>query len=189
MKKFTLIFSILAMNIANIMAQPTGSESELYYNLGYSYYNGVDGAEPDYYNAVQWLLKAAELGHIKANELLGECYYFGNGVGADINMAINYYYNAAKLGSTSAQCTLGSLYGELGYKEEKDRWLKITAENGDANGQYFLAMYYLLETNRTDSDIEKAMYWYSRAVVGESKVARLEMKKIFKTWLASKNLR
>jgi hypothetical protein len=50
-------------------------------------------------------------------------------------------------------------------------------------------MYYLLDTDRTDSDIENAMYWYSRAVVSGSAVARLEMKKIFNTWLASKNLR
>jgi TPR repeat protein len=128
MKKITIIISVLAMSIANIMAQPTGSESENYYNLGYSYYNGVDGADPDYYNAVQWLLKAAEFNHTKAQELLGECYYLGNGVEQNISMALNYFHLAANQGNASAQCSLGSIYGELGYKELKEKWLKESAE-------------------------------------------------------------
>ena len=39
-----------------------------------------DGGEPDYYNAIQWLIKAAELNNLKAYELLGECFYGGYGV-------------------------------------------------------------------------------------------------------------
>ena len=189
MKRLLIIACVLIMGVAKIVAQPTGSESELYYNLGYSYYHGVDGGEPDYYNAIQWLIKAAELNNLKAYELLGDCFYGGYGVEKDINMAISYYYTAASQGSSTAQCSLGILYGEIGDKEEKKRWLTKSAENGNANAQYFLAMYYLLDTNRTNYDIDKMMYWFSSSVVNGSALGRLEMKKVFNTWMAANNLK
>ena len=74
-------------------------------NLAILYY-----IDKEYVQALRWLKKAAKQGDVPSIYLIGECYYFGNGVEKNYTKALQYYMEAAELGSSEAQYALGYCY-------------------------------------------------------------------------------
>ena len=60
--------------------------------------------------AVSWFRKAAEQGHAKAENQLGECYRDGHGVEPDLSEAVRWFEKAAEQNNPEALFNLGFLY-------------------------------------------------------------------------------
>jgi serine/threonine protein kinase len=70
-----------------------------------------------YKKAIKWYRKAAEQGNASAQNNLGFCYEYGEGVEQDYEEAIKWYRKAAEQGNASAQYSLDELYKII--KKEK----------------------------------------------------------------------
>ena len=74
---------------------------------------GVDAYKAkNYAEAVKWLRPAAEQGNDAAQDALGMCYEFGNGVAKDHAEALKWYRKAAAKGNVSAQESVKKLTGQ-----------------------------------------------------------------------------
>ena len=60
----------------------------------------------NYAEAIKWYRKAAEQGYAIAQNNLGDCYYYGNGVERDCVEAIKWYRKAAEQGYCSCRYNL-----------------------------------------------------------------------------------
>ena len=81
------------------------------YNLGVKYYKG-QGVQKDYKQAVHWFRKAAEQGHIQAQDYLGVMYHNGQGVPKDDKQAVYWNQKGADQGDANAQYNLAFMYRE-----------------------------------------------------------------------------
>ena len=68
---------------------------------------------------MEWLQKAAELGHAAAQGCLGACYAGGRGARKDAVKQVLWDQRAAELGQAKAQYTLGGFH-ECGEGVRKD---------------------------------------------------------------------
>ena len=66
----------------------------------------------DYAEAVQWYSKAAEKGHVGAQNNLGWMYERGRGLTHDYAEAVKWYRKAAEQGYAKAQYNLGRMYNQ-----------------------------------------------------------------------------
>jgi antitoxin component YwqK of YwqJK toxin-antitoxin module len=112
-------------------------------------------------------LKAlAEKGDAKAQNKLGEKYYYGRGVEKDYKKAINWYRKAAEQGNDSGQTMTGVMYRRGWGVEEDDeeavKWFRKAAEQGHAWGQDNLGDMYD-EGEGVEEDDERAVFWYRKA--------------------------
>ena len=94
---------------------------------------GNQGIEKNLQEAVKWYQKAAEQGHVNAINRLKE------------NFALLYN---AQSGDAAAQYELGNCYsvGDGGVKQddtEAVKWYRKAAEQGHADAQHDLAIYYI----------------------------------------------
>ena len=104
--------------------------------------------------AVNWYRKAAEQGNADAQNSLGGCYYYGDGVEKNEEEAVNWYRKAAEQGYAVAQTNLANIYyygkDVKENKEEAVNWFRKAAEQGeeraikklkeiDAHGQIHVA--------------------------------------------------
>nr|WP_304364281.1 hypothetical protein [Helicobacter suis] len=64
----------------------------------------------DYYKALEYLQKAADMGNVAAYSMLGGMYFNGEGVGKDYQKALEYSQKAAKAGVAEAYFNLGVMY-------------------------------------------------------------------------------
>ena len=113
------------------------------------------------------VLKAlAEKGDAKAQNKLGEKYYYGRGVEKDYEKAINWYRKAGEQNHAEAQDKLGHMYEEgEGVEEDDERavfWYRKAAEQGNDSGQYNLGLMYD-SGEGVEEDDERAVYWYRKA--------------------------
>ena len=83
--------------------------AETHYAIAQLYWNG-QGVSRDYYQAREWLEKAADLGHADAMAKLGYLYTDGLTVEQDFNQAFEWFSRAARLGSVDGQYNLGIFY-------------------------------------------------------------------------------
>jgi len=110
--------------------------------------------------------KAAESGDANAQTSLALCYYQGESVEQDYNLAAFWYTKAAEQGDASAQCLLGMCY-ESGDGVEKDAkkalyWYLQSAEQGDDISQGILGLYYEIGSD-IPQDYKKAAHWHTKA--------------------------
>ena len=63
------------------------AEAEAYFDWGYNYYSGDGGISQDYAEALKWLLKAADLGHLDVQVILGIMYLNVNGMEPQVGRA------------------------------------------------------------------------------------------------------
>ena len=133
---------------------------------GGDYFLGRNGCPVDYNKAAEYFRKAAEQGHATAQDNLGECYYYGRGIGQDYEEAVKWYHKSAEQGYASAQNNLGVCY-ENGHGVGKDaeeavKWYRKAAEQGYASAQNNLGLCY--ENGRgVGKDAEEAVKWYRKA--------------------------
>lgn len=64
------------------------------YNLGLIYYNGANGIERNYVEALKSFKEAANNNILVANYYLGKIYYWGDGVERNVNLAYTYFEKA-----------------------------------------------------------------------------------------------
>ena len=130
-------------------------------DLGEQYLN-----KGDVERAVSCFKKSAEFGNAKAQRMLGDCYYVGEGIREDKQEAVKWFRLAAEQGDAEAQRMLGACYyvGE-GIREDKReavKWYRLAAEQGDAAAQKELGnCYYVGEGIREDK--QEAVKWFRLA--------------------------
>ena len=112
--------------------------------LGERYYNGKDGVEKDYVKAKDYFFKSANLGFSKAEQKLGDCYYYGRGVFKDFTKAVELYTLAASQNEPYAEYCLGICYYN-GQGVPKDfskaaNFFKNAANKGFVNAQSVLGL-------------------------------------------------
>lgn len=122
--------------------------------------------EPDYKESVKWYKLAAEKGDADAQNNLGVCYYFGQGVEQNYKTAVKWYRMAAKQGHIDGSYNLGVCYehGEgvkQNYKEAV-KWYRLAAEKGDAYAQNNLGVCYDKGMG-VKQDYKEAVKWYRLA--------------------------
>ncbi len=120
----------------------------------------------DKMGAVKLFLKASQLGNIKANTMLGDCYLHGLGVEKSEKLAVSYFTKAAEKNDPQAQFSLGMCYafgdGVPQDKNVAEDWMIKAAKQGNKTYQYLLAMLYL-----TGKEIRKdeamTIFWLEKA--------------------------
>ena len=120
----------------------------------------------DYEKAVKIAQKFAEQNNAEAQNLLGYCYYNGDGVEESQAMAVKWYTLAAEQGDAEAQCNLGlCYYNGDGVKQsytEAIKWWKKAAEQGNAFAQYNLGFCYE-NGYGVEKSFTEAVKWYKKA--------------------------
>ena len=141
-------------------------------DLGEQYLN-----KGDVERAVSCFKKSAEFGNAKAQRMLGDCYYVGEGIREDKQEAVKWFRLAAEQGDAEAQRMLGACYyvGE-GIREDKReavKWYRLAAEQGDAAAQWMLGdCYYVGEGIREDK--REAVKWFRLAAEqGDAEAQRM----------------
>lgn len=117
------------------------------YETGERYWDGTNGVEQNYEKAVEYYVRAADLGHVDAIYSLGYCYAKGIGINRDIQKAKMLLAYAIDHGSLMAAAKMGDFYywGEI-FPEDKVRgylYLKYAADNGHAHSMAIVGRDYL----------------------------------------------
>lgn len=134
--------------------------------LGYYYYSQAEDSlnDEDYHKASEYFKKAEKLGSTDASYLLGDTFYFGEGVVQDYQKAAQYYHNAGDQ-HAEALFSLGSLY-MTGSGVTENSQIGVDFYTQAADLEHPLAQYtlgYLYESgdfNALEPDIYMAMAWY-----------------------------
>lgn len=139
-------------------------------DLGEQYLN-----KGDVERAVSCFKKSAEFGNAKAQRMLGDCYYVGEGIREDKREAVKWYRLAAEQGDAEAQRMLGVCYyvGE-GIREDKReavKWFRLAAEQEDAAAQWMLGDCYYFGTGIRE-DKQEAVKWFRLAAEQEDAEAQ-----------------
>ena len=135
--------------------------AEVWYQKGKEFYD-----QGKYDDAYSWLLKAAAQGNAAAQNHLGVCYYYGQGVEQSYTEEVKWYQKAAEQGNAAAQNNLGVCYGvgrgvEQSYTEAV-KWFRKAANQGDALAQDILGVCYYYGQGVEQSYTE-AVKWYQKA--------------------------
>ena len=124
--------------------------------------------EKKFSEAVYWYRRAVKKNHAKAQNSLGYCYNYGEGVEKDLKQAVTWYRKSAEQGNAWAQCNLGNCYldGEGVPKDSKQAviWYKKAAEQDFAASQCNLGICYYTGVG-VQMDSEKAEEWWYKAAV------------------------
>ena len=149
------------------------AELEGMYNKGKEAYDNKNYSE-----AVKYFRKAAEQGYAKAQNNLGDCYYWGNGVEKNYAEAVKWFKKAAEQGDAYAQCNLGYCYengeGVTKDKTEAVKWYKKAAEQGHAEAQKELGDCYYYGWG-VKEDKTEAVKWYKKAAEQGNERAQREL--------------
>jgi len=122
--------------------------------------------EGNFEEEVRILELIAPAGHVVAQSILGDRYYYGDGVAEDATKAAYWFLRAAEQGHARAQCDIGYCY-ENGEGVEKDNikafeWYLKSAEQGHAQAQYNLGQCYKVGRG-VEKDVNKAFPWFLKA--------------------------
>ena len=142
-------------------------QGKVFYNLRMDEY---------YKTAFGLFKKAAELGHVEANDYLGVMYYYGYGIAKDYALAVKYLGYAADRGLAKAQCSLGYMY-ENGYGVSKNinraiELYKKSALQGNMDAQYNLGQCYYFGEG-VHVDYQKARDLFEKAAAQGEKDSML----------------
>ncbi len=143
-----------------------------YWRLGYYYNYGVGGVDKDEEKANEYYLKSlepikrlADLGDPEAQGNLASMYDNGTGIAQNEDLAFSWYLKAAKNDYAFMQTQLAFFYMNEGEKQdygEAHKWLKKSADAGDARGQYYLG--YLYQSGEIGkANYNKAKEWYEKS--------------------------
>ena len=113
----------------NVLSAPDKDGNEFYEKGNKASDNG------NFEEAVKWWRKAADLGHVKAQNTLGVCYATGKGVTQSIEEAVKWYRTAAEQGYAEAQYNLGYYYEHVKDFKEAAKWYRKAAEQDYAGAK------------------------------------------------------
>lgn len=158
MKKIIiLMIALMTMTVA-VHAQ---TSDRLYYE-GKELYDSQD-----YHEAYPLLMKAAVMGHKKAQYRVGRCYDKAHGVAQNYKKAFYWYLRSAKQGTGKAMYQLGKCYkqGKGVMKDNKKAfaWYGKAAQQGNADGQYAVGKCYLKGRGVAANQV-RAKSWIMKAL-------------------------
>ncbi len=113
--------------------KPKELSSQELYKLGEERYRSNDFA-----GAVSYFLKAAEMGDMKAQAALGNCYLSGKGVIENEAKAMEWYTKAAEQGDVESQYTLGLSHALNDNYETAIEWFSKAADQGHEKAMRYL---------------------------------------------------
>ncbi len=116
--------------------------------------------------AVVWLGKAAERGHVEAMTLLGLSYLTGRAVTRSPEDAVKWLRLAAEKNYPKAEGLLGLAYvtaAEVRNEEESRRWVRKAAANGDPLGQTLLGEFLLFGRAGMEKNAAEGVTWARKA--------------------------
>jgi tetratricopeptide (TPR) repeat protein len=119
--------------------------------------------EGDYESALQYLTRAAELGHADAHNQLGYMYHEGDGVEKDMKKAIYHAEEAAIGGHIDARHNLGIQEWDNGNMERAKKHFIIAANLGDGGSLEWLKDLYV-DGHASKEDYANALRAYQAAV-------------------------
>ena len=127
------------------------------------------GAGNQYANVdpnMQICLRVAENGDAKAQYILGEALFEGNGIEKNRKEAIKWFQKAAEQGNANAQFALGNCFFN-GFEVEKNekeavKWFQKAAEQGFSTAQYMLGNCYASGIG-VPEDVEEGLKWLKKA--------------------------
>lgn len=135
------------------------------YRLGMSYLTGTD-CEVDLAVAEKWLVRAAEVGHIRAMCLLGLEYLYGVQLEPNPGQAAKWLRLVAESGDPDYMMIFGYNLSEgngmIQDIVEGTEWLRKAAEAGNPPAQYRFGVH-LLEGIGVERDLEASEMWLRRA--------------------------
>lgn len=122
---------------AGLLTSAEQGNSDSMYDLGNFHLNGTLTFVQDDQLALEWFLKATELGHTNAMNQIAYSYLQGRGVIADDKKMLQWYERAAALDNSDAITNIGNIYAQ-GQGVIKDynkayTYLSKAAELGNAN--------------------------------------------------------
>lgn len=129
----------------------------------------------NYHEAVLLWTEPARCGDSTAENCLGDCYYYGNGVEQNYTQAIKWYHKAANQGNTKAQYNLGWCY-QNGFGVEKDyinalEWYRKAADQNDSTAQNSVGLCYYIGIGVKQNYVE-AVKWYRKAANQQNSAAQ-----------------
>lgn len=134
--------------------------------LGLRNHEGVNGAPPNYAQALKWFALAAAQGNATAQFSLGNLYDKGRGVARDGAEAFSWYRKAAEQGFPAAQLNVGIMYeagdGVAPDLVEAARWYRRAAEQRVPTAQYNLGCLYA-KGHGVAQYFEEAYAWFTVA--------------------------
>ena len=145
-------------------------QAEMYFQFGKDYYDRFNKDwklkdEEDFTKAVEWLTKAADLGHAQAQVYLGNCYYYANGH-IDHEKAVFWFRKAAEQGFAKGQNNLGSCYRFGKGVEQNDAealcWFRKAAAQNSATAQFNLGRCYRFGWG-AEENWPEAVKWFEKA--------------------------
>ena len=141
-------------------------QAEELFKTGNDYFLGQNNRIKDPVIAAKCYLKAAALGHAKAQNMLGYCYEHGLGVVGEPKEAVKWYLKAAEQGLVIAQFYLGNIYffgnGVPNDFSEAVKWYQKAANQGHAKSQFMLGYCYYNDKG-VSRDLPEAVKWYLKA--------------------------
>lgn len=94
--------------------------------LGSVYYNGVAGVVQDYGKAAEYFKRAAEVGIMSAQSMLGLCYLHGTGVVQDFEESEKWFLKAIEQGDVEAMNCLADAYEKMKkYPQAEELYRKV----------------------------------------------------------------
>ena len=132
-------------------------------DLGLSYYSGAGVQQRDPRTAFRWLSRAADFGYPEAQDVIGEMYEDGDGVGQSDEQAVAWYRKSAAQGDPLGMTSLGRLLAQAGNGPEAGELFQKAAAMGFAEAESDLAFAYLIGVDGLPKDHGEAAYWYGKA--------------------------
>lgn len=133
--------------------------------LGFMYTRGL-GVKQDNAKAMEWYLKASELGEKMGMANVGYLYFEGLGVEQDYSMAKEWFYKAAELGDPNSMFYLGLMYDYgLGVPQNYIQamgWYKKAADLEYTAAMNGIGLLYYYGYGVTQ-DIDMALQWLDKA--------------------------
>jgi TPR repeat protein len=138
--------------------------------LGHMYEHGI-GCEKDINKAIEWYKKSADSGNARSMYKLGMIYILNN----ELPEAVLEFKKSAELKNKEATFHLGHMY-EHGFGCEKNmnkaiEWYTKSADSGDANGMYKLALYY----KKVEFNLGKVVYYLNLSADTGHKLAQFAL--------------
>ena len=128
----------------------------------------------EYKEAFRFFEQSANLGYAEAQDMVGTCYYFGEGVEKNYAEAIKWYRKAAEQEWAPAIFSLGCCYargeGVAIDKPESVRLYRKAAELGHATAQFNLGNDYYFGEG-VEKDYTEAFKWFKKAAEQNQKEA------------------
>lgn len=152
--------------LGDMLYHANDGNAEAQFALGRAYDQGRYGLNVDIEEAVRWMHKAAQKGHLRAENSMGFYCSEGIGVEKDMKEAFRWYRLAALNGNEVAQSNLGLMYyrGEIIEKDitQAIKWWKLAADQGFDSAMVRLGdCYYYGEG--VEQEYTQAVAYYSRA--------------------------